>query len=168
MCLQLSTFGSSAQCQDSSFADVADGGVLGLSSPLSPPSTSGGGGLLWWPIVVSLGGAALIGLCAFFTLAIRQRNKRENEVVFVDSLPPEICKTWRSTDGLLQGSLVPKERGTHAGGDRALTVPTGLLASDSILRSLQSQPGIVPWQPMMISKHQLIIHSLFFSNRLLR
>ena len=211
--LQLSTFGASAQCQDSSLADLADGGIavpvamlLGTSS-LSPPS-SGGGGFLWWPIVVSLGGAALLGICAFFSVAIRQGRKRKEELVSVEahSLPPELRNSWMDREGAQGISTEDKE--AHTGGaskgeeagrtttgianlfsrivkrqssnqkytaaitnadpeavtssprpddgrtdsrfvdashnyslttEPSLTVPTGLLASDSIMRSLQFQ-----------------------------
>ena len=128
-----------------------------------PPSPPGGGAaaaFLWWPIVVSLGAAAMLACCAFFAIAAyRRRKKRERE---------EAPSTAAAVGGLAAGgdsgdqttfsSIVDIREEASPGayesgyGDSAprsrlvqgpelhnVTVVTGLVASDSVKRSLKSQ-----------------------------
>ena len=147
--------------------------IVILPAGVSPPPSSAGGegisGFLWWPIAVASAGAAMLACCAFLAIAAYRRRKRtkkdppddESSDDFDRGIPPvgnsdtlqdQIKESSAHQSKLSQQSESTSQNKRTAGWVKAdnydpeagvTVVPTGLVSSNSIMRSLQSQADAV-------------------------
>ena len=154
------------QCGDSpspysSGSKVSPIGIVpaGVSQPPSSIGGEGISGFLWWPIAVASAGAAMLACCAFLAIAAYRRRKRSKKDPSAESSDIVDSKDFPSgayaEDEIEESSSQPKLSRSSpskynfstAGWVKAdmddpeagVVIPTGLVSSHSILRSLQLQ-----------------------------